>query len=41
MSLQVSTENFIGLTKQIRCDRILLGEIASHSDALRALTGEK
>ena len=41
MSLQVSTKNFIGLTKQIRRDRILFGEIASHSDALRALTGEK
>jgi hypothetical protein len=38
---QVSTENFIGLTKQIRCGRKLLGEIASHSDALRPLTGEK
>jgi hypothetical protein len=41
MSHKFRTENFIGLTKQIRCDSILFGEIASHSDALRALTGEK
>jgi hypothetical protein len=27
--------------KQIRCDRISFGEIASHSDALRALPSEK
>jgi hypothetical protein len=27
--------------KQISCDRISFGQIASHSNALRALTGEK
>jgi hypothetical protein len=29
------------MPKQIRRDGKLLGEIVSHSDALRALTGEK
>jgi hypothetical protein len=38
---QVSAENLIRLTKQIRRARKLLGEIASHPDALRALTCEK
>jgi hypothetical protein len=38
---QVSGENFVGLTKHIRCDRMSFGEIASHTNALRALTGEK
>ena len=37
---QVSAENLIGLTKQIRRGRKLLGEITSHPDALRALAGK-